>query len=494
MPSSKLIQEVSIEPKPTTAFETVLGPDNVESVSNLAAGLQARLGGRTIWNVNSTAAGGGVAEMLQSLLAYARGLGVDTRWLVMTGDADFFRITKRIHNALHGEPGDGSMLDAEATEAYERVAAANAAELNERVQPDDVVILHDPQTAGLIPHLVQRGVAVVWRCHIGNDSPTPEDQLAWRFLEPYLKQAHAFVFSRFSYLPEILYHGRCLVVPPSIDPFSPKNQDMDEATVRSILVHTGLASGSNGGPRTFTREDGTRAEVGRQAKVLREGPPPALEVPQVVQVSRWDRLKDPVGVLQGFVRAMNTSGADHAELVLAGPSVEAVSDDPEGAAVYEEVVASWHRLPSHYRRRVHLVTLPMDDLQENAAMVNALQRHAAIVVQKSLREGFGLTVTEAMWKARPVIASAVGGIRDQIEHGVSGLLLKDPADLGAFGGSVNQLLGNEGFAERLGRNARRRVGQNYLGLSIVAQYDHLIQRLEHDVRETASPVAAEDRD
>jgi trehalose synthase len=494
MASLRLIHEVSIEPKPTTAFERVLGPENVESVRNLAAGLQARLDGRTVWNVNSTAAGGGVAEMLHSLLAYARGLGVNARWLVMTGDAEFFRITKRIHNALHGEAGDGSKLDATAAEAYERVASANAAELTGLVRRDDIVILHDPQTAGLIPHLVRKGVSVVWRCHIGNDSPTLEDGLAWRFLEPYLKQAHAFVFSRFSYLPEILYHGRCLVVPPSIDPFSPKNQEMDEATVRSILVHTGLASGSNGGPRTFTREDGTRAEVERRAEVLREGPPPALDVPQVVQVSRWDRLKDPVGVLQGFARAMNTSGADHAELVLAGPSVEAVADDPEGAAVYEDVVASWHRLPPRQRRRVHLVTLPMNDLQENAAMVNALQRHAAVVVQKSLREGFGLTVTEAMWKARPVIASAVGGIRDQIEHGVSGLLLKDPTDLDAFGGAVNQLLGNQGFAERLGHNARRRVGQNYLGLSIVAQYDHLIQRLEHDARETSPRVVAEDRE
>ena len=177
---------------------------------------------------------------------------------------------------------------------------------------------------------------------------------------------------------------------------------------------------------------------------------------------------------------------DPAQLVLVGPSVSGVTDDPEGAEVFNDVVEAWKALADHTRERVHLVNLPMDDLQENAAMVNALQRHAAVVVQKSLREGFGLTVTEAMWKARPVIASAVGGIRDQIEHGVSGLLLKNPEDLDAFAGSLRQVLRNRGFAERLGSNARARVVQNYLGLSIVAQFDDLVERLEHEIHDSAA--------
>jgi trehalose synthase len=214
--------------------------------------------------------------------------------------------------------------------------------------------------------------------------------------------------------------------------------------------------------------------------VIREGGPPTLDTPLVVQVSRWDRLKDPIGALQGFARSMDTSRTDHAVLMLVGPCVKAVADDPDGLEVYEEVVARWKQLETARRERVHLVTLPMDDLEENAAMVNALQRHATIVAQKSLREGFGLTVTEAMWKSRPVIASAVGGIRDQIEHGVSGLLLKNPSDLDAFAGAITQLLANRGFAERLGRNAKRRVMHNYLGLRILAHYEDLIERLEHD--------------
>ncbi len=476
-----MVQEVKIEPKRASSFSSVLGDDLVREACDLAAGLQRKLHGRVIWNVNSTAAGGGVAEMLHSLLSYARGLGVDTRWLVISGGPDFFRITKRIHNAMHGEVGDGSPLDATAREVFELVSERNAQELESRIGTDDVVILHDPQTAGLVPHLVRRGVAVIWRCHIGIDEPTVESERAWAFLEPYLTKAHAFIFSRFSYLPDFLYHGRCLIVPPAIDPFSPKNQEMDDATIRSVLHHLGIVNGTPGnGTPSFLRSNGTRGMIDRRAEIVREGGPPSLDTPLVVQVSRWDRLKDPVGVLNGFVRAMGHSGADGAHLMLVGPNVEAVTDDPEGLEVFKESHAAWKKLKSVHRRRVHLVNLPMDDLQENAAMVNALQRHAAIVVQKSLREGFGLTVTEAMWKSRPVIASAVGGIRDQIEHGVSGLLLRNPRDLDAFAGAVTQILGNGGFAGRLGRNARKRVSQNYLGLSIVAQLDDLVERVDHE--------------
>jgi trehalose synthase len=488
----KLVQEVPIRPRETDAFTGILGDELVGEVRDLATRVHTRLGRRRIWNVNSTAAGGGVAEMLHTLLSYARGMGVDTRWLVISGNPEFFRITKRIHNALHGELGDGSELGPEERRAYEEVTRQNAEELVTFLDDDDIVILHDPQTAGLIPHLARRGIPVIWRCHIGTDERTVEGDRAWAFLEPYLKHASAFIFSRFSYLPDVLYHGRCLVVAPSIDPFSPKNQEMAIPTVKGILAQLGLVTGiATNGARGFTRHDGTTSLVERRAEVIREGAPPSIDTPLVVQVSRWDRLKDPVGVLGGFVRSMKTSGADHAVLMLVGPCVKAVADDPEGLEVYEEVVARWKQLDAAHRARVHLVTLPMNDLEENAAMVNALQRHASIVIQKSLREGFGLTVTEAMWKSRPVIASAVGGIRDQIEHGVSGLLLKNPSDLDSFAGAITQLLANRGFAERLGRNAKRRVTHNYLGLRILAQYDDLIERLEHDPHGGSEPKLAD---
>jgi trehalose synthase len=482
-----LVHEVPIRPKAVEFFASILEQKSLNQIRDLAQGLQEKLNGRVIWNINSTAAGGGVAEMLHTLLAYARGIGVDTRWLVIGGNADFFRITKRIHNALHGEAGDGSPLDAGAASSYQRITDENARELASIIGPEDVVILHDPQTAGLIPHLVRRGNSVVWRCHIGIDMPSPESEAAWSFLESWLTRAQAFVFSRFTYLPGLLYHGRCLVSPPLIDPFSPKNHDMDDEAARSILAHIGIVSGeATEGRRALTLPDGSRVTVERTARVLREGPPPPWETPLVVQVSRWDSLKDPVGVLQGFVRCADGNGSRQAHLVLAGPSVDGVTDDPEGGQVFEQVVAAWRSLPEERRRRVALATLPMDDLEENAVMVNALQRHAAVVVQKSLREGFGLTVTEAMWKARPVIASAVGGIQDQIEHGVSGLLLRNPTDLDAFAGALNQVLASPGWGDRLGSNARQRVGQNYLGPWILAHFDDLVERLDLDRRTAAA--------
>ncbi|MFL5320023.1 MAG: glycosyltransferase, partial [Myxococcaceae bacterium] len=193
--------------------------------------------------------------------------------------------------------------------------------------------------------------------------------------------------------------------------------------------------------------------------------------------SRWDRLKDPVGVLQGFAQLLSPLAPRNAELVLAGPNVHAVADDPEGAQVFEELVSAWRALPHHARAKIHLANLPMADVEENAAIVNALQRHSTVIVQKSLREGFGLTVSEAMWKARPVVASAVGGIQDQIVDGVSGLLLKDPGDLREFAGLLRTLLQNEAFAQRLGIAARERVKERFLGVQSLLAYERLVTSL-----------------
>ena len=470
------LHEVQINPKSVAGFGRLLGPEAVEGVQELASRIRRSLDGHVIWNVNSTAAGGGVAELLRSLLAYTRGLGVDTRWLVIKGSPRFFRITKRLHNALHGDAGDGSDLGGAEREIFERTAAENAAEVCALVRPRDVVILHDPQTAGLLPHLVQHGAIVIWRCHVGHDEPTAEGDRAWSFLGPYLESAHAFVFSRFAYVPDLFDHMRCVIIAPSIDPFSPKNQELDEASVRAILVQAGLVGGPAGDGRPmYTREDGTSSLVERRADLRHNQPPPGWDTPLVVQISRWDRLKDPLGVLEGFDRfAADAAGA---ELVLAGPDVKAVADDPEGAEVFDQVVQHWGSMNEARRRRVHLASLPMDDVEENAAIVNALQRHAAVVVQKSVREGFGLTVTEAMWKARPVVASAVGGIQDQIEHGVSGLLLRDPSDLDGFVSALKQVLSRPELARSLAEHARERARQHYLGLRSLTLYAGLIERL-----------------
>ncbi len=474
-----MLRQVEIPSRSVLGFEKILGAQVVHELEHMAARLRQRYDGRVIWNVNSTATGGGVAELLKSQLAYAQGLGIDTRWVVIEGSPDFFRITKRIHNALHGEPGDGSELGEAQRAQYDRTSSDNAVELCELVRPGDLVILHDPQTAGLIAPLRDRGVRVLWRCHIGADHPSPEADRAWAFLEPYLRRADGFVFTRAAYVPQVCDHGRSVIVPPSIDPFTPKNQELDQATVRAILAHAGLVSGSVGAkPPVLRLEDGSTCRVERRAQAIREGEAPAWDTPLVVQVSRWDRLKDPVGVLDGFLEALGRPEVDGAHLMLVGPDVQGVADDPEGVDVFHEVEACWRDLPEAQRRRVHLVSLPMDDIAENAVMVNAIQRHATVVVQKSLREGFGLTVTEAMWKARPVIGSAVGGIQDQIEHGVSGLLLTDPTDRVEFATALARILGDPDLARRLGHNARQRAERSYLVVRSLTQYAGLIESLD----------------
>jgi len=457
-------------------YATLFDPPRIERMLARVGELGAMLQGRVVWNVSSSAVGGGVAEMVRSLLAYARGAGVDARWAVVDGPPQFFAVTKRLHHALHGSAGDGSPLGADEQRIYEEVSRDNAAGLLPMVQPDDVVIVHDPQPAGLIAPMACAGAQVVWRCHIGPDRVNEEVERGWSFLAPYLRDAGAYVFSRAAYAPRVLDAERVAVIPPSIDPFSTKNQPMRDDAVLAILAHTGLIEGHyEADPPLFVREDGTPGRVDRYAEVLSEGGAPSASTPLVVQVSRWDRLKDPIGVLNGFAR-IPAAQARHAELLLAGPDVRSVADDPEGAAVYAEVVAAWHALGAEPRHRVHLVSLPAADVDENAAIVNALQRHATVIVQKSMHEGFGLTVTEAMWKGRPVVASAVGGIQDQIDDGVQGFLVASD-DLDGFARAVSRLVADRTLAQAMGARAHERVLDRYLGIDSLLRFGALIERL-----------------
>jgi trehalose synthase len=426
-----------------------------------------------VWNVNSTARGGGVAEMLTSLIAYTRGSGVDARWVVIDGDPEFFRITKRIHNRLHGSAGDGGPLDAREVEVYRRTTQRNQEALEELARRGDIVLLHDPQTAGLAGSLVGRGVRVIWRCHVGVDVPNAEAREAWEFLLPFVREAEAYVFSRASFAWDDLDPERVTVIPPSIDAFAPKNQDLDDETVGAILRCAGIAVGSCPTGAVFMRQDGSPGRVDRRAD-LGESAPLDGSTPYVAQVSRWDRLKDPIGVLDAFARGI--APRTSASLVLAGPAVSAVSDDPEGLEVLNETSARRAALPAEIRDRVLLVSLPMDDAAENAAMVNALQRRAAVVVQKSLAEGFGLTVAEGMWKGRPVVASRVGGIQDQIQDGVTGVLV-DPHDGDAFADAVARLLEHPDEAVRIGAAARDEIRDLFLGPRHLTQYVDLFERL-----------------
>ena len=460
----------------TERFESVLAPDRFEELVDTTVRALELFEGRIVWNVNSTARGGGVAEMLQSLLAYARGAGVDSSWAVIGGNPDFFRVTKRIHNHLHGAPGDGGELADEERRIYDGAIADNATEMLERLRPRDVVIVHDPQPAGLIDRIKEKVAAVVWRCHVGLDMPNELARNAWSFLIPYVANADAYVFSREAYAWEGLATDRIHIIPPSIDAFAPKNQEMDPANVGAILSATGLIEGASNGRPTFTKWDDTEGFVDTKTLLFDQGPPPPATARLVVQVSRWDRLKDPVGVMRGFAEHV-APRTQEVHLVLAGPAVAAVSDDPEGQEVLHECKAEWDSIPSEIQPRIHLACLPMEDAEENAAIVNALQRRANVVVQKSLAEGFGLTVAEAMWKARPVVASRIGGIQDQIVHGNSGLLVDDPHDLAQYGDAVMELLDDEGAAFEMGRKAQERVRDEFLGARSLIQYVELFEKL-----------------
>jgi trehalose synthase len=454
-----------------------LDPDRAQLLMQAADRGRHLLKGRVVWNVNATAAGGGVAEMLAALLAYARGAGIDTRWLALVGDPDFFDITKRVHNFVHGSVGDGGPLGEAERRHYEQVLARNLQALGQQVSPGDLVLLHDPQTAGLAGAMRAAGAHVVWRCHIGSDLSNHVTRAGWDFLHPYLRDVDAFIFSRKEYAPDWVDPGRLYVIPPSIDPASCKNRQLSDAQVDAVLRRVGLVTDGQGRPAVeFTRRDGTRGQVKERPTVLLDGSLPRPDDRLVVQVSRWDRLKDMSGVLTCFAGYF-ADGPEGVHLVLAGGEVSQVADDPEGAEVLKECMTQWRGLPAHVRRRAHLAALPMEDWDENAVIVNALQRHARVVVQKSLMEGFGLTVTEALWKGTPVIATAVGGIRDQIVDGRDGLLLEDPRDLKGLAELIKTVLDDAGLASRLGRGGKARAKDQFLGDRHLIQYVDLFAGL-----------------
>ncbi len=471
--------EVPVTPRTLGGLDRAADPNKGTRLREITEQLRTRLAGRVVWNVSSAPSGGSVAELLHSLVAYARGAGIDARWVAIRGSREFFLVAKGLRRALHGAADGPLALGPRGRALYEEVLHENALELSGLVGSDDVVVLHDSQTAGLIPHLVGAGARVIWRCHIGSDEPNPHSEQGWEFLAPYLDPAHAYVFTRKAFVPQVCDPARTEVIPATIDPRSPKNQELAPETVRAILVHAGILEGPPGdGVPEFVREDGTPGRVDRCADVIRLGPAPAWDTPVVVQIARWDPLKDPVGVLNGFCAVLEAFAPRPVDLVLAGPNVRAVADDPEEATVFNAVLDAWRHLPHAARRHIHLVHLPMTDVEENAAMVNALQRHAAVVVQKSVCEGVGLAVSEAMWKGRPVVGSAVGAISEQIAHGETGLLVEDPGDLEGFAQAVGRVLEDATLASALGRGAREHVRKHLSEARSLERWHAVLRRVD----------------
>ncbi|WP_084734689.1 glycosyltransferase [Actinophytocola xinjiangensis] len=418
-------------------------------LSGPAADLVPLLAGARVWHVSSTATGGGVAELLWSSIAHQRALGLPAGWLVADAEPEFFHLTKRIHHGLHGRAT--TPFTAADDRLYRAVTARTATALAEHVRAGDVVLLHDPQTAGMAPHLLDAGVRVAWRCHVGTRSATEWAEATWEFLRPHLVAVPRFVFTVADFAPPYLDSSRVAVMTPSIDPDTAKNRELTPRQCDELLASVGL--------------------LGSGAGTIQDRPLPP-EVPLVTQVSRWDPLKDMVGVLRAF--------ADHvpppAHLLLAGPDPADVLDDPEGAAMFAQVRAAREALAPPLRERVHLTVLSLADMAANGLVVNAIQRRSTVVVQKSLQEGFGLTVTEAMWKARPIVASAVGGLLAQIADREQGLLV-DPLDLPAFGAAVNELLNDPSLAASLGSAARRACAEKFLVTRELLDYLDLYRTL-----------------
>lgn len=368
-----------------------------------------------VQHVNSTSVGGGVAEILTRLVPLLRELGIETRWDVIKGDREFFNVTKAIHNGLHGTP---TLLTGEMMSAYQRATRMN---LDEFDVWGDCVIIHDPQPAGLVAARSRSRARWIWRCHIDVSSPDPQ---VWSFLEPLVSQYDAVVVSMPSFARplSIPYY----LVAPSIDPISDKNRELDPALVTQVLEKYGI--------------DPAR--------------------PVVTQISRFDRLKDPVGVIKAYRLARRHQDC---QLVLAGGGAD---DDPEGTVVLHEAREAAGKDPD-----IHVLKLPVfSDLE-----INALVRGSTIVLQKSLREGFGLTVAEAMWKRKPVIGSAVGGILSTVLHGITGFLVHSPEGAAH---SIVELLMNPALCRRLGENGRQHVLANFLTTRHVRDYLLLLLSLE----------------
>jgi trehalose synthase len=466
--------------------------DSVRELRAEASMLIPKLKGRTLWMINSTAQGGGVAEMLPMMVSLLEELGLPTRWVVIgTDKQEYFALTKRLHNLIHGhgEP----QLDGADRELYEAVNRENAEDLKKHLKPEDILVVHDPQPAALGAMLKEElDMLTIWRCHIGLDDRLPATRAAWIFLKPYAATYNHAVFSAPEYIPDYLA-GYSTIIHPALDPCSHKNRELSPHKLVGILCNSSLKVEREpvltppfSKPAMRLRGDGSWV----QATAL--GGIGLLYRTTVTQISRWDRLKGYRPLMEGFLKLkMRLNDLDRkwdprhrrrigiARLVLGGPDPAFIQDDPEGKEVLQELIDFYCRLTPEYQNDIALLTLPMDSRKENALMVNALQRCSTIIVQNSTREGFGLTATEAMWKRVPILGTYACGLRQQIRHGIDGMLTRDPNNPDEIADNLNALLEAPVERDLLARTAQRRVHQEFL---IFAQLRHWLRLLAECVQ------------
>jgi len=375
--------------------------------------LGERLKGKVIQHINSTPVGGGVAEILNRMVPLLRELGVDTKWDIIKGGKEFFDATKKFHNALHGKAEEITKRD---FEIFMETSRQNIESVNTY---GDIVFVHDPQPIALIKKKTAN--KWLWRCHVDVSNP---NEKVWEFLMDFIVQYDSAVFSAPAFSRGLPI--RQFLIPPSIDPLSDKNKELPQETISSVL---------------------------RKYNIKKDKP-------IITQISRFDRLKDPLGVIKAYLQVKKYIDC---QLVLAGGTAD---DDPEGFQALEEVKEKAMQDPD-----IHILLLAQNDLE-----VNALQRASDVIVQKSLREGFGLTVAEALWKAKPVVASNVGGIPLQIKHKYSGLLCHS-VEGASF--AIKQLLSSPEYARKLGENGREHIKNNFLITRHLRDYMLLFLSLDH---------------
>jgi len=375
--------------------------------------LAERLQGKTIQHINSTGVGGGIAEILTRMVPLFQELGVNTKWDVIKGGEKFFEVTKKFHNALHGKTEEISEDD------FAVFMETSITNLNEMQYFGDIVYVHDPQPIALVQKKTDN--KWIWRCHVDVSNP---DRVVWEFLYSFIARYDAAVFSSPEFSPKIPI--RQFLISPSIDPLSDKNRELLDDVINSVLEKYGI-------------------EKNR---------------PIITQISRFDRLKDPMGVIEAYREVKKYIDC---QLILAGGGA---TDDPEGIKVYEET-----KEKAGKDKDIHILLMPQNDIE-----INALQRASTIIIQKSLKEGFGLTVAEALWKGKPVVASAVGGIPLQIKHKYSGLLCHS-VEGAAF--AIKQLLNSPSFAKKLGENGREHIRNSFLITRHLRDYMLLFLSLYH---------------
>ena len=375
-------------------------------------------------HVNSTYKGGGVAEILHKLVPLKKELGIDVSWEVIEGDSDFFKATKGFHNALQGHKLE---IPDTLLKVYEETNKQNAEKLRPKLIEADIVFIHDPQPAPLLNLCPDRKGKWIWRCHIDASRP---NRIVWRYLSNFIKGYDASIFSLAAFA-QPLPHPEYLI-PPSIDPLSEKNIELEDSEIISTVSGLGIDT----------------------------------DRPFMLQVSRFDSFKDPIGVIKAY--RLTKKFAPSIQLVLAGGEA---TDDPESQAVLEEV-----RTAANDDVDIHILLLPADAHR----VINALQRAADIVLQKSIREGFGLTVTEAMWKGKPVIGGDTGGIRIQVVNHHTGFLVKSPEGVAL---RASYLLFHSEKRLEMGRKAKAFVKDNFLLTRHLREYLTIMVSLIHGQEE-----------